>query len=158
MQPAPKLGRGDGWGEGSAGGWSSGRGGRRAAAARAQASHSWSDVSAGGAVEGDLVRAIGGACAPEIDCVQQALDVDRVGHTDEMAGGATHVGRSSLAATRCHAPARRFWAWRAGIGVGGWDGGIRGRGPGRLRLSRASTRTQRGSAMWRRCSSRSSAQ
>ena len=50
-------------------------------------------------------------------------------------------GRSSLAATRCHAPARRFWAWRAGTGVGGWEGGIRGRGPGRLRLSRASTRT-----------------
>ena len=41
---------------------------------------------------------------------------------------------------------------------GGWGGGTRGRGPGRLRLSRAGTRTQRGSAMWRRCSSRSSAQ
>ena len=27
-------------------------------------------------------------------------------------------GRSSLAATRCHAPARRFWAWRAGTGAG----------------------------------------
>ena len=34
---------------------------------------------------------------------------------------------------------------------GGWGRGIHGRGPGRLRLSRASTRTQRGSAMWRRC-------
>ena len=111
MQPAPKLGRGDGWGEGSAGGWSSGRGGGRAAAARAQASHSWSDVSAGGAVEGDLVRAIGGACAPEIDCVQQALDVDRVGHTDEMAGGATHVGRGHWARAppcACPKPFRRL--------------------------------------------------
>ena len=111
MQPAPKLGRGDGWGEGSAGGWSSGRGGRHAAAARAQASHSWSDVSAGGAVEGDLVRAIGGACAPEIDCVQQALDVDRVGHTDEMAGGATHVGRGHWARAppcACPKPFRRL--------------------------------------------------